>query len=82
MSFLRSVSLPVVALLSLVWIVAWGAVLSGPFVRADRWMSETAAQTGIAAVSFSLASVLWRLLVVFIPPLVVFVGWLIARRAA
>jgi hypothetical protein len=82
MSRIGSLPFLAVLLLSLAWVGLGIAVLGGPWIRAERWMRATVEQTGIAAVSFSLASTLWRLAVVFVPPLVLIVAWLRIRLAA
>jgi len=80
-SSLRAWPFYVVMLVAIVWMGFWVAVFAGPWIQAERWMRKTAEQTGIAAVSGSIASALGQLAVVFVPPLMVFVAWLIVRRS-
>jgi len=82
MNHLASWPLAAVLLASLAWIALWVALLASPWIHAARWVRTTVEETGIAAVSFSIASTLWRLGVIFVPPLLLLVAWLRLRQAA
>lgn len=58
------------------WITISLAILAPPLVRAFRWAGTAVDQAGVAAISFSLLSLLVQMALVLVPPVALVIVWL------
>lgn len=64
-----------ILLVCLAWLLIGSALLIWPFIKAAQLAQTAAGQTGIAAMSFDIFSVLIRLAIVAVPPVVILGIW-------
>jgi hypothetical protein len=64
-----------ILLVCLAWVLIWSALFVWPFIKAAQLAQVSAEHARIAALSFDIFSVLIRLAIVAVPPVVILGIW-------